>query len=146
MDTLELLTNYYSSYDEEGRLLSRHGSVEYLTTMRYIEKYLKPGDKIAEIGAATGRYSHTLARRGHQVDAVELVEHNIRIFREKTQPGEAVTICQGDARDLHMLRTDTYDIFGMLMKIGGWEKYSGNKTGVLRRGIYGPQRCYVRKV
>lgn len=110
MDTLELLTNYYSSYDEEGRLLSRHGSVEYLTTMRYIEKYLKPGDKIAEIGAATGRYSHTLARRGHQVDAVELVEHNIRIFREKTQPGEAVTICQGDARDLHMLRTDTYDI------------------------------------
>jgi len=43
-------------------------------------------------------------------------------------------------------RSDTYDIFGMLMKIGGWEKYSGNKTGVLRRGIYGPQRCYVRKV
>ena len=42
-------------------------------------------------------------------------------------------------------RSDTYDIFGMLMKIGGWEKYSGNKTGVLRRGIYGPQRCYVRK-
>lgn len=37
MDTLELLTNYYSSYDEEGRLLSRHGSVEYLTTMHYIE-------------------------------------------------------------------------------------------------------------
>ena len=42
-------------------------------------------------------------------------------------------------------RSDTYDIFGMLMKIGGWEKYTGNKTGVLRRGIYGPQRCFVRK-
>ena len=25
-------------------------------------------------------------------------------------------------------RSDTYDIFGMLMKIGGWEKYSGNKS------------------
>ncbi|MGN0772277.1 MAG: VapE domain-containing protein [Candidatus Ventricola sp.] len=42
-------------------------------------------------------------------------------------------------------RSDTYDIFGMLMKIGGWEKYSGNKTGVQRRGPYGPQRCFVRK-
>lgn len=42
-------------------------------------------------------------------------------------------------------RSDTYDIFGMLMKIGGWEKYSGNKTGVQRRGLYGPQRCFVRK-
>ena len=42
-------------------------------------------------------------------------------------------------------RSDTYDIFGMLMKIGGWEKYSGNKNGLLRRPPYGPQRCYVRK-
>ncbi len=41
-------------------------------------------------------------------------------------------------------RSDTYDIFGMLMKIGGWEKYRGNKNGALRRGFYGPQRCFVR--
>ena len=42
-------------------------------------------------------------------------------------------------------RSDTYDIFGMLMKIGGWEKYSGNKSSMLRRPPYGPQRCFVRK-
>ena len=42
-------------------------------------------------------------------------------------------------------RSDTYDIFGMLMKIGGWEKYDGNKTGAMRRSPYGPQRCFVRK-
>jgi len=41
-------------------------------------------------------------------------------------------------------RADTYDIFGMLMKIGGWEKYKGNKNGSIRRGQYGPQRCFVR--
>lgn len=110
METLEVLTQYYSSYDEDGRLLSRHGSVEYLTTMRYIEKYLRPGVRILEIGAATGRYSHALALRGYEVDAVELVQHNIDIFREKTQPGEKVTIRQGDARDLSMLADDTYDI------------------------------------
>ncbi|MBR3873499.1 MAG: hypothetical protein IKJ26_04925 [Clostridia bacterium] len=41
-------------------------------------------------------------------------------------------------------RSDTYDIFGMLMKIGGWEKYSGNKNASLKRSFYGTQRCFVR--
>ncbi len=41
-------------------------------------------------------------------------------------------------------RADTYDIFGMLMKMGGWEKYKGNVNGSIRRGFYGPQRCFVR--
>lgn len=110
METLKALTDYYSNYDEEGRLLSRHGSVEYLTTMRYIEKYLKPGMRILEIGAATGRYSHALARMGYQVDAVELIEHNIRIFREKTQPGENVTVRQGNAKDMSFYGDDTFDM------------------------------------
>ena len=42
-------------------------------------------------------------------------------------------------------RSDTYDIFGMLKKIGGWEKYSGNKNASLNRKPYGTQRCFVRK-
>lgn len=110
MEVLELLTNYYSGYDEEGRLLSRHGSVEYLTTMRYIEKYLRPGMRVLEIGAATGRYSHALARQGYQVDAVELVQHNIDIFEKNIQPGENVTVRQGNAMDLHCFEQDTFDI------------------------------------
>ena len=38
---MDYLEEYYNSYDEEGRLLSRHGQVEFLTTMKYIEEYLK---------------------------------------------------------------------------------------------------------
>lgn len=114
MDTLELLTNFYENYDEEGRLLSRHGSVEFLTTMRYIEKYLKPGMRILEIGAATGRYSHTLARKGYTVDAVELVQHNVDIFNALTRKGEKITIRQGDARDLSAFADETYDIVLLL--------------------------------
>jgi len=110
METFEALTQYYGSYDEDGRLLSKHGSVEFLTTMRYIEKYLRPGMQILEIGAATGRYSHALAQRGYQVDAVELIQHNIDIFREKTLPGETVTVRQGNAKDLSFFADDTFDI------------------------------------
>ena len=110
MNTFQALTEYYGSYDEDGRLRSKHGMVEYLTTMRYIEKYLKPGMRILEIGAATGRYSHALAQRGYAVDAVELVQHNIDIFKEKTLPGENVTIRQGNAMELSFFEEDTYDI------------------------------------
>lgn len=110
MNTFEALTEYYGAYDEDSRLRSKHGMVEYLTTMRYIEKYIKPGMRILEIGAATGRYSHELAQRGYEVDAVELVQHNIDIFKEKTQPGERVTIRQGNAMNLSFFKEDTYDI------------------------------------
>ena len=110
METFAALTQYYGGYDEDGRLLSKHGSVEYVTTMRYIEKYLLPGMKVLEIGAATGRYSHALAQKGYEVDAVELIQHNIDIFREKTLPGESVTIRQGNAKDLSCFADNTYDI------------------------------------
>lgn len=110
METKQILTNFYSNYDEDGRLRSRHGMVEFLTTMRYIEKYLKPGMRILEIGAGTGRYSHALAQMGYQVDAVELVEHNIEIFEQKTLPGENITVRQGNAMDLSVFDSGTYDI------------------------------------
>lgn len=110
METLKALTEFYGGYDEDNRLRSKHGLVEFLTTMRYVETYLKPGMRILEIGAATGRYSHALAQKGYQVDAVELVQHNIEIFRAKTQPGEKVTIRQGNAKDLSFFEDDTYDM------------------------------------
>lgn len=110
MEVLKVLSEYYGSYDEDHRLCSRHGSVEFLTTMRYVEKYLRSGMRVLEIGAATGRYSHTLARQGYKVDAVELVQHNIDIFRQNTQNGEDVKIYQGNAKNLNMLGDDTYDI------------------------------------
>lgn len=110
MEDINYLKSYYEQYDEDGRLRSKHGMVEYLTTMRYIEKYAKKGDRILEIGAGTGRYSHALAQQGYQVDAVELVEHNIDIFKSKTMDGERISIIQGNALDLSAFADSTYDI------------------------------------
>lgn len=110
METKEILGNYYGNYDEDGRLRSRHGMVEYLTTMRYVERYLQPGMRILEVGAGTGRYSHALARAGYRVDAVELLEHNIDIFRQNMLPDEPVTVTQGNAMDLSAFASDTYDM------------------------------------
>lgn len=110
MYTTKYLNEFYSNYDEDSRLLQRHGSVEFLTTMRYIEKYIKPGDRVIEIGAGTGRYSHALARQGYTVDAVELIGQNIEVFRKNTLPSENITITQGNALDLSSFQDNKYDI------------------------------------
>ena len=110
MKTNQYLTEFYNNYDEDSRLALKHGSVEFLTTMHYIEKYIRPGNRVLEIGAATGRYSHALARQGYAVDAVELIQHNIDIFRQNTQSDETITITQGNALDLSAFSDNQYNI------------------------------------
>ena len=104
------LVDFYNRIDEDSRLLSKHGQIEFLTTVKYIEQYLTDGMKIIEIGAATGRYSHYFAQKGFEVDAVELIEHNIEVFKTKTLPGENVRIKQGNALDLSEYPYNSYDV------------------------------------
>lgn len=110
MNDNQYLIDFYNSYDEDSRLELKYGSVEFLTTMRYIEKYIKPGDHVFEIGAGTGRYSHALARQGYTVHAVELVEHNIEVFKRNTIAGEDISVMQGNALDLTSFPDGRYDI------------------------------------
>ena len=84
MERMEALTNYYTTHNEDARLTPKRGMVEFLTTIHYVEKYLKPGMRILEIGAGTGRYSHYFAQNGYAVDAVELMECNIEVFKTNT--------------------------------------------------------------
>ena len=109
---MNYLEEYYNAYDEEGRLLSRHGQVEYLTTMKYIEKCLKglSDPSIIEVGAGTGRYSVTLAKRGLRVTAVELIEHNLEILRSKLDGTESITAKQGNALDLSVFPEATFNL------------------------------------
>ena len=109
MDGFGYVKNYYDNYDEDARLTLRHRMPEFLTTMRYIERYLQPGAKVLEIGAGTGRYTLALAGMGYDVTAVELVEHNLEILRSKIAKGMRVTPLQGNACDLTFLPNGTFD-------------------------------------
>lgn len=106
------LENYYENYNEEGRLLSRHGQVEYLTTQKYIHQILADDrDKtILEIGAGTGRYSVALAREGYAVTAVELIAHNLELLRRKLGGGERLEALQGNALELSRFADGSFDL------------------------------------
>ena len=109
---MDYIENYYSNYDEEARLGYKWGQIEFLTTMRYINKYLeqKPNAHVLEIGAGTGRYSRTIADMGYRVEAVELVPHNITIFKEQIKPTQNINVTQGNALDLNKIADNTFDI------------------------------------
>ena len=63
------LEAHYNKFNEEKRLDSRHGRVEYITSMKYIHENIpkdkhKEEVKILVIGAGTGKYSVALANEG----------------------------------------------------------------------------------
>lgn len=107
----DIIINKYMEYDEDNRLVSNRGhNVEYLTTMRYIQKFLKPGAKILEIGAATGRYSIALAKMGYDVTAVDLVPHHVEIMKSKTHRLKNFKCLVADALDLNMFADKSFDM------------------------------------
>lgn len=114
MNAKESMERFYAGENEEARLLSRHGQVEYRTTMRFIERYLQTGMRVADIGAGTGRYALALARQGCAVDAVELVESNLSRLRENARAEKSIRAFQGDAIALDFLPSGAYDIVLLL--------------------------------
>ena len=106
------LEKYYEKFDEDHRLKTRHGQVEFFVTMKNILAFAAPSAKILDIGAATGAYySVPLSRQGFDVTAVELVKSNLEKLRAKH---EKVKCWKGDARDLSFLDDATFDIVLML--------------------------------
>ena len=109
MDT-SYITDYYNNYNEDARTKSRHGSVEFTTNMKYIRAYVPQGGKILDVGAGTGVYSMALAMDGYDVHAIELVEHNIEVFRENLRAcGAEIPVEQGNALDLSRYADGSFD-------------------------------------
>ena len=104
MNEKELIT-YYNKFNEDKRLNTKHGQIEFLTSIKYIEKYLKKNDKIIDIGAGTGKYSKYFYDKGYDVTAVELVKHNLRVIEEK-----GINAILGNATNLSKFDDESFDI------------------------------------
>jgi len=54
--------------------------------------------------------------------------------------------CECFGKDRNTIRrTDSYEIEAILMRIGGWKRYDGNKRGNIKFAIYDSQRAFVRE-
>ena len=72
IDDVSDIAEFYGSNPEgEHSRLERH-QLEYDLTWRYLNQYLPSQGTILEVGAATGRYTLELAKRGYTLTAVDL--------------------------------------------------------------------------
>lgn len=102
-----------STLHEWKRLSLKNGVMEYITTVRYLEKYLPSKGLVADIGSGPGRYSLWLAERGYGVAAVDPVERSIKSlkarFAAKKLGKRLIGAHVGFAQDLGTLESKSFD-------------------------------------
>lgn len=106
------LDELYEQFDEDKRLnTTKAGSIEFMTTTSYIDRYLKDGMKILDIGAGTGAYSIFYADKGFRVTAVEPVKRNADIIKSRiVNSNLKIDVIQGNALDMPYLDDDSFDL------------------------------------
>lgn len=101
----------YEIFHERTRLhRSQAAQVEFLTTVRCLERYLAPQSRVLDVGAGAGDYSLYLAERGHDVSAIELSPRNVEDFRARIPEGAAIDLRQGNALDLSAYAEESFDV------------------------------------
>ncbi len=104
-DISDIVEMYNRDPGREDTRLEEH-QLEFDLTLRYLEKYLPLEGRILELGAATGRYTLELARRGYHVTAVDISESLLERCQERlARAGYAhlVEYVLADGRDLHQI-------------------------------------------
>ena len=100
---------YDANVINEWERLERHPN-EFLVTVHEMEKTLKPGDSLLDIGGGPGRYSLHFAKRGSPVTLVDLSAGNVAFALAKAkEAGVSLRAFARDARSLEGLGLGDYD-------------------------------------
>ena len=103
---------YYSTFDEEQRLLSQNITrIEFDTTVNQLIPYIESAESLTELGAATGRYSLFYAQKGINVTAVELVPELVTQLRKNSVKIEAnIEVYEANATNVEFIKDSSQDI------------------------------------
>lgn len=101
----EVQKYYDENTEKEWQRLERH-PFEMPLTLYMMEKYIRPGDRVLDVGGGPGRYSIHFAKMGCEVTLVDLSPGNIRFAKDKA----AEAGVKFDAYAANCLQLDTLDL------------------------------------
>lgn len=108
-ENTEVIRNNYDEAPEKEWERTDH-TVEFLITSRMLERTIRKGEKVLDIGGGPGQYSLWLAEKGCQVTLFDLSSGNINFARKKAQEMglSFKTIC-GNAVDTGLYPEEKFD-------------------------------------
>ncbi len=106
---IEIIRNFYNNnYETEWNRIGNRP--EFLLTCKYLDRYIKKGDNVLDIGGGPGRYSLYLAASGARVTLFDLSEKNIEFaLAEAAKNNLSVKSICGDARYADKLTCEKFD-------------------------------------
>lgn len=110
-DVSDIAAYYNNDPEREHSRLDRH-QLEYDLTWRYLNQYLPAQGCILEIGAATGRYTLELAKRGYTITAVDMSAGLLEGCKKSIAEAgleRQVQFVVADARDLSQVTERGFD-------------------------------------
>lgn len=136
MTDFEKVKNYYSHFDEKDRLRNDNsGKLEFLMTMRILEKNLPPvqgaenpegavangaagansvdGVSILDLGGGAGVYSFSLAKKGYKVTLADLSETLLAQANNQKKEDNVqnlISCDQVNATDLSCYKDQSFDV------------------------------------
>jgi 2-polyprenyl-3-methyl-5-hydroxy-6-metoxy-1,4-benzoquinol methylase len=109
-EQIKIVRDHYDQCPEHefNRIVNRP---EFLLTCRMLDRYIKPGDTVLDIGGGPGRYSFYLAEKGCGVTLFDLSDENIRFAREyAAENGVALrTVCGNACEADTLLAGEEFD-------------------------------------
>ena len=108
----EAICKYYNAdpRKEWDRLQKKHPYEKYIT-IHMMDRYIRPGSRILDIGGGPGQYSVHYAKQGHQVTLLDLSDENVCFAKKKSRQYRVrITALQGDALDLSRFPDESFDI------------------------------------
>jgi len=107
---VDIVRRYYDDHAEEEWNRLGGVSFEFAVTAHMMERLVKPGDRILDLGGGPGRYAIHFAKRGCDVTLADLSEGNVAVAkREAERAGVRIAAFVADARALPGAIRGTFD-------------------------------------
>jgi len=108
---MDEVIKFYENVDEELRFQRNSRRIEFLTTLRALDPWVKNSSSILELGAGSGAYSIYYATNGHEVTALDITPSNIDKINKKISEHKAINLNTmiGNATNLSEFHADSFN-------------------------------------
>jgi SAM-dependent methyltransferase len=109
-ESIQTVRDYYDkNAHEEWARLEKH-PFEFILTTYMMERYVRPGDSVLDIGGGPGRYAVHFAKMGCDVTLVDLSPANVALAKEKARAaGVALRAAAANCLDIGEMDLGAYD-------------------------------------